>query len=288
MNHEGADSNSDSNLEIYESVASIAREAKTRHAHGWVNASEQAAVAMVAARVRGKRILDIGIGAGRTTELLTLLSDDYVGIDYARSRVRVCQQQFPTLDLRTMDVRDLSSFDDGSFDLVSFSFNGIDYINHSQRATALAGIHRVLAPGGLFVFSTLNRNGSSFDERPWQLHRPGEPFRITPHKALRLAGLTVTDPGRVWRRFRNWGRTRRLCTDGPQWGTRPLAALDFALVQHFVTLRGLREELAGASLEILRIFESEYERYSWPPPEIDEAADRSRAAGFQVVALRTD
>jgi SAM-dependent methyltransferase len=58
-------------------------------------------------------------------------------------------------------------FASGSFDFVLFSFNGIDYVNHSDRLTILKEIRRVLRPGGWFCFSTHNLNfcGQLFDLR---------------------------------------------------------------------------------------------------------------------------
>jgi SAM-dependent methyltransferase len=274
------------NRVVYDDPGILVREANLRHAHGWLDASEQTAVASVSHLVRGGRILDIGIGTGRTTELLTLLTDAYVGIDYAPRRVEMCRQRFPGVDLRVGDVRDLTAFDDGSFELVFFSFNGIDYVSHDERTEVLAAFHRILAPGGVLAYSTLNRDGASHDERPWQLHRPGERLEITPRKALRLAWLTATDPLRVVRRTRNWRWNRHRSAVGPEWSVRPLATLDFSLMQHFVSLRGLRAELATASLRIVSIYESEYERYEWPARVIGDDEDTSRAGGFQVVATR--
>lgn len=277
----------DDNRSVYDDLEVLSSEARRSDAHGWVDASEQAALSSVAHLVRGRRILDIGVGTGRTTELLTLLSDQYVGIDYAPRRVEMCRARFPAMDFRVGDVRDLSEFADESFEFVFFSLNGIDYVNHDERISALSEIHRVLVPGGIFGFSTLNKDGPSHDERPWQLHRPGQRLEVTPRKAVRLVWLTATDPTRLWRRSRNWMRSRQRSATGPQWSVRPLATLDFSLMQHFVSLRGLRAELAASSFEVLSILESEYSNYSWPASVIGDEEVSSRAVGFQVVARRS-
>ena len=165
---------SDQNVAVYSDPGVVAEYA---HSNGWINLGEQAAVMSVAHVVRGKRILDIGVGAGRTVSLLSLLSDSYVGVDYTPEQLEACQQRYPHLDLRLADARDLSQFDDASFDFVFFSFNGIDCVDHHDRALVLSEMHRVLVPGGIVSYSTLNKAGQSFGERPWQLHRPGRRAR---------------------------------------------------------------------------------------------------------------
>lgn len=67
--------------------------------------------------------------------------------------------------------RDLSQFRTASFDLILFSFNGIDYLSHAGRLKALTEIRRVLAIGGVFVFSSDNHRSPI--SSPWNLkHRP--------------------------------------------------------------------------------------------------------------------
>ena len=74
------------------------------------------------------------------------------------------------------DARDMRQFPDAAFDFVLFSFNGLDYVDHEGRLQALGEVHRVLAPGGAFVFSTHNRSWSDVGKLPWQRSpkwRPG-------------------------------------------------------------------------------------------------------------------
>lgn len=106
--------------------------------------------------LRGKAILDLGVGCGRTTEYLLRLSRDYVGVDYAPAMSEHCRSRFPGVDFRCGDASDLAPFADGSFDVVVFSFNGIDHAPPARRLKILGEIRRVLRPRGLFIFSAHN------------------------------------------------------------------------------------------------------------------------------------
>ena len=108
-------------------------------------------------QIRGGRILDLGMGAGRTVPELMAISPHYTGIDYAPEMVTYCQARFPGLSFQHADARSLP-FENGQFDLVMFSCNGISMVDHAGRLAILREIRRVLAPDGVFIFSTCNRN----------------------------------------------------------------------------------------------------------------------------------
>jgi SAM-dependent methyltransferase len=275
----------DANRSTYDDPRTFQHETAGPHANGWVDAAEQAAVHRFASRARGQRLLDVGIGTGRTVGLLSLLSDDYVGVDYAPRRVDAARQRFPGADLRVADARDLAAFDDGSFDLVFFSFNGIDYASHDERADVLAEFHRLLSADGVLSYSTLNRDGPSHGERPYQLHRPGRRPDLSARNVARKLAVTAGDPARLWRRPSNYRATRNAAREGSEWSTRPLAALDFSLLQHFITLRGLGAELETAGFVPEVIYESEFLDYR-PAREVPVGSTTSSAGGFHVVAHR--
>jgi ubiquinone/menaquinone biosynthesis C-methylase UbiE len=106
------------------------------------------------------RMLDIGVGAGRTTCHFASLAKEYVGIDYSSTMIKACRARFPQYRLEVASAGDLSLFDDGYFDFVLFSFNGIDAVEHEERLKILREIRRVIRYGGYFSFSTLNLNSS--------------------------------------------------------------------------------------------------------------------------------
>src|SRR6266446_3915680 len=66
--------------------------------------------------IKDKKLLDIGIGAGRTTKFLLEISSNYTGIDYTPRSAELAQEKFPDLRILCCDARDLRVFDDGAFD----------------------------------------------------------------------------------------------------------------------------------------------------------------------------
>jgi len=102
-----------------------------------------------------KKILDIGIGGGRTVQALCDISRDYIGIDYVVEMVDECKRKFPDVRLEQGDARKLD-FADNSFHVVMFSMNGISMVDHDGRIEILNEVFRVLSPGGAFLFSTYN------------------------------------------------------------------------------------------------------------------------------------
>lgn len=232
-------------------VASFAR------ALGWqspVEAAEAAVLVRAAAEVRGKRVLDIGVGGGRTVPLLLLMTNQYVGIDYSEPMVTACRQRFPGLRFSVGDARTLEAFSDGSFDFVLFSDNGIDNMNDDERRHVYSSVRRVLSPGGLFAFSTLNMAGAAYGETPFQTHRPGTPVDRSLRAAVNLVLRNARRPGRVPARWRNWKAAQREIVPGNGWAMAPLSSSNFTLVNHFVTLGRLREELQTASFDVLGIY----------------------------------
>ncbi len=106
------------------------------------------------------RVLDIGIGTGRTTHHFAPLCREYVGVDYAESMVEASKKDYghfgTQVRIQTGDVRSMPEFEDGYFDFVMFSYNGLDSISHDERLQALREMKRVGRKGGYLFFSSHN------------------------------------------------------------------------------------------------------------------------------------
>jgi SAM-dependent methyltransferase len=105
----------------------------------------------------GSAILDLGVGAGRTTPYLSGIASDYIAVDYSEEMIRACRMKYPHLRFEVADAADLSLFPDEFFEAVVFSFNGIDnLVPDEKRWQCIRECFRVLKPGGTFIFSCHN------------------------------------------------------------------------------------------------------------------------------------
>lgn len=121
---------------------------------------ERTILDLLAPRLAEMRMLDIGVGGGRTTEFFAPRVRSYVGVDYVPEMVEVCRTRFrgtPFAEVFSVgDVQSMPQFEDGAFDFILFSYNGIDDMALAQRAAGLREIHRVGKKGGHFCFSSHN------------------------------------------------------------------------------------------------------------------------------------
>lgn len=108
-------------------------------------------------RHRGKKILEVGVGAGTDHLQWARAGCECFGVDLTQEAVETTAARFRLYGLHStlqrVDAERLP-FPDESFDLV-YSWG---VIHHSERPEAIvAEIHRVLRPGGLFLGMLYNR-----------------------------------------------------------------------------------------------------------------------------------
>ena len=121
---------------------------------------EQSIFKILQPRLKEMKMLDLGVGTGRTTAHFAPLVNSYVGMDYAENMLNACKSLFPDttgkITFNLGDVRSMPEYKNNDFDFVFFSYNGLDYMGHEDRKRALHEIIRVLKKDGIFVFSTHN------------------------------------------------------------------------------------------------------------------------------------
>nr|HEX4314956.1 class I SAM-dependent methyltransferase [Kofleriaceae bacterium] len=201
---------------------------------------ERAALEAIEDTVRGRPILDLGVGGGRTTFDLRELSPDYVAIDYSPEMVAACRARYPDVDVRVGDARDLSQLPSDHFALVLFSCNGLGMLGHADRLRVLAEVRRVLAPAGVFAFSTHNLDARANHRRlalP-ELELVSNPLRSAV-RTLRFARRTVV-------RAVNRARYRRHEEHHGGWAILNSECLDYGTLLYHVTLAEARRQLAAA------------------------------------------
>jgi 2-polyprenyl-6-hydroxyphenyl methylase / 3-demethylubiquinone-9 3-methyltransferase len=111
----------------------------------------------------GLSALDVGCGGGLLCEPLARMGFAVAGLDAAPENVAVAQAHAAamglTVDYRAGSAEALAAALPGGFDLVTC----LEVIEHvADLASFLAALERLLAPGGLLIFSTPNRTPQSY------------------------------------------------------------------------------------------------------------------------------
>ncbi len=143
---------------------------------------------------RNLRVLDVGCGGGYTCEFLARRGAQLTGIDRSAPCIAAARSHANasglSIDYHVGRAEELP-FAAGSFDVVVC----VDVLEHVDQPDAvIAGIARVLAPGGTLCFDTINRTVRSRLTMIWLLET-----------LLRLIPAGVHD----WRRFVPPGELRR-------------------------------------------------------------------------------
>jgi ubiquinone/menaquinone biosynthesis C-methylase UbiE len=171
---------------VRDSISRDTTRASLRHyAHrDDLSASEQGALNSVVELVRNRRILDVGVGSGRTVRALRQLSRDYVGVDCVSAKVDQCRARFRFVRFDLADARSMPQYSDGSFDVVMFAMNGLCTVSHADRLSILREVRRVLSPNGVFVFSTFNQAGTENNSQlmPPDFAAISRPAPIAPYR----------------------------------------------------------------------------------------------------------
>lgn len=166
---------------------------------------EQTVLARYDGSIRGRRVLDIGVGAGRTTAFLAPLADEYLGIDFSPRMAALAAARNPDARIVQGDARDLHDIAPGTIDFALFSNCGLDSLSPEDRDIVFAAVRRVLMPSGLFVFGVHNR-GSLPVPKPWSLAH----FRHASSVRNLIRRSLLWPVG-----IANWVRFRRAPVEGP-------------------------------------------------------------------------
>ncbi|MFN3663644.1 bifunctional 2-polyprenyl-6-hydroxyphenol methylase/3-demethylubiquinol 3-O-methyltransferase UbiG [Yoonia sp.] len=107
---------------------------------------------------QGKDMLDLGCAGGFMAEAMAKRGANVTGIDPARDAIKAARCHAKAEGLRIgydTGVGEALPYDHASFDAVVC----VDVLEHvADLEKVLAGVARILRPGGLFLFDTINRN----------------------------------------------------------------------------------------------------------------------------------
>ncbi len=105
----------------------------------------------------GKRVLSLAGGGGWDAILFAELGAATTLVDISRRQLatvrRLARSRGTELDYLRTDMRDLSALGNGEFDIV-FHQHSLVFVPNAQRV--IAEVTRVLAAGGVYVFSTMH------------------------------------------------------------------------------------------------------------------------------------
>ncbi|WP_449288868.1 class I SAM-dependent methyltransferase [Micromonospora zhanjiangensis] len=152
--------------------------------------------------VRGRRVLELGCGAAAAARWLATQGAEVVALDlsagmlrHAASAAGSCGVRVPLVQADALAL----PFPAGAFDTVFTAFGAIPFV--ADSAAAMSEVHRVLRPGGRWVFSVthpmrwvflddpgeagLTAVHSYFDRRPYvEQDARGVPTYVEQHRTL--------------------------------------------------------------------------------------------------------
>ena len=211
-------------------------------------------------------VLDIGVGAGRTTLYLRPLTPGYIGIDYSPSMVAHSSARFPEARIELGDARDLSRFAAESFDSVLFSYMGIDAVDHEGRLRILSEVARVLRPGGVFIFSVHNRDYVGAHDGPRLV------FSRNP--LTQLANI-----GRWLRLLWIHHHMRQREQSNEEYALVNDVAEEYSLIHYYIDAERQRAQLESAGLSVLEVLDDQGRA-------VEQGATPTRAPWLWFVAQR--
>ena len=118
------------------------------------DAAEVTILARYSSHVSGRRVLDLGCGAGRVLSYLVMLGADAYGLDLSPAMVDHCRLTVPEATVAVGDVATLSTHFEGKFHSVLAPDNLFDVFSDAERRAVLTQVRLALEPGGLLIFSS--------------------------------------------------------------------------------------------------------------------------------------
>lgn len=191
--------------------------------------------------IAGKRVLDVGCGAGRTAVFLSRWTEQYTALDYSSQMLERARGWLPDVRFIHCDAREMHVFGDAEFDVVFFANNGLDSLEHEDRLRALAEIRRILVPGGLFTFSSHNRDHKDARLQP-RLRFTPDPFML----ARRIV--------RFHRCARNRRTNRAYERDEKDYAIINDRSHNYSLITYYMTIKDQVAQLKAAGFKPIEVY----------------------------------
>ena len=171
--------------------------------------------------IKGEKILDLGCGNGRFSELVA--PEDYLGADVCEALVKIAQEKYPNKKFTSVKALQLP-FPDQSFDKV-FCLAVIHHLpSEAYRRIFLGEIKRVLRPGGKLILTSW-----------YLLDKPKIWLQLIKMAGLKLLGKNRLDFGDLFCPFKS-----------------PQGEILAERYFHAFSLRGLRKLAARQDFSIIK------------------------------------
>jgi|GEM_PF-1277915 len=196
-------------------------------------------------RIAGKKILDVGVGSGRTTPHLLQFGCDYTAVDYSRHMVEFCQGKFPAERFVCCDARDMTIFPDLSFNFILLSDSCIDCVGHLDRRKILAEVFRLSDHGGTVVICSFNRDNKRTT--------PYKEFSLRPQPGLRA---TLANYYHFLRSTCNWLKNRSLEVEELDYAVRTVPAHDFNCPCYHISKSVQAQQMASVGFVGIKVYDA--------------------------------
>jgi 2-polyprenyl-6-hydroxyphenyl methylase/3-demethylubiquinone-9 3-methyltransferase len=125
-----------------------------------INPTRLGYIQQQAGGLKGKRVLDVGCGAGILSEsLLAGGAASVLGIDLVEASLQVATERASGVAYQNISAENLAAEQPASFDVVCC----LEMLEHvPQPESVVQAVAQLLKPGGVAVFSTLNRTPKAF------------------------------------------------------------------------------------------------------------------------------
>jgi len=101
--------------------------------------------------VKGRKAVDFGCGAGRSTRFLQKLGFNTVGIDIAENMIKKARELDPKGDYRLIEEGDFSQFEDSAYDLALSAFTFDNIPTMEKKIKNFRELRRLLKSEGKIV-----------------------------------------------------------------------------------------------------------------------------------------
>ncbi len=101
--------------------------------------------------VRGRKAIDFGCGAGRSTRFLRKLGFDAIGVDISEDMIKKAREIDPQGEYRLIDDRGLSQFRNNAFDLALSAFTFDNVPTMEKKIKLFEEIGDLLKSDGMIV-----------------------------------------------------------------------------------------------------------------------------------------